>query len=300
MKKVLFYTLDKWAFGSLHHSLIKELYKHGVYGGLLDWTQQYTVEEFKLLCKSYDVIVTMPDAVMHLHNNYLVPLNKIIAVAHEQWDLYLANRDCNIEFIEKLKDNAVISNILVTTSKNLEIKRVPKIVNAGICFDNFYRPISQNLKRIGHGGETQKLNFFGVDRKRGHLVKKAIEGINNVELVMHSFYHYMCMPAYYETMDCMVMTSLEEAGGMPAMEAAAAGRLVIGTPVGYFEEHGPKGGGIVAPLEEEAFVKKLKDTLMFYRDNPTIYQIRCQQVQQYARDNYDWSKKIQPWLELLD
>lgn len=92
MKKVLFYTQNRWAFGSIHHGLCKELYKHNIYANLLDWTETYTSEEFELLNNTYDLFVTMPEAVLHLHYIYKVPLNKIIAVAHEQWDILLAKR----------------------------------------------------------------------------------------------------------------------------------------------------------------------------------------------------------------
>ena len=298
-KKVLFYTETKWAYGVIHNDLSKELYKHDIIADSLNWDLNYTQDEFDFFIRTYDIFVTSAPLVPKLHQHYNVPLHKIIATAHEQWDLYLANRDCGIDFFEDIKDFAVISNILVDLSKKLGIKKIPKITNAGINFDNFYTPINNSLKNIGYGGVKVSPNFFGTDRKRGHLVEKALEGIQNVNLITHNFYHYLCMPGYYGTLDCLVVSSSEEAGGMPAMEAAAAGRLVISTPLGYFEEHGPKGGGIVVPLDSEKFVQKTKETIIFYRDNPTLYKIKCQQIQQYARENYDWSKKIYPWLELL-
>ena len=73
MKKVLFYTQNRWAFGSIHHGLIKELYKHNIYGNLLDWTKRYTEEEFKYLDNTYDLFVTNPEAVMSLHQAYKIP-----------------------------------------------------------------------------------------------------------------------------------------------------------------------------------------------------------------------------------
>ena len=37
------------------------------------------------------------------------------------------------------------------------------------------------------------------------------------------------------------------------LEAAAAGRLVIGTPVGHFPRKAYQGGGILAPIEADKF-----------------------------------------------
>jgi hypothetical protein len=48
MKKVLFYNQNRWALGSIHHALAKELYKYGIIANLLDWTQQYSLEEIRL------------------------------------------------------------------------------------------------------------------------------------------------------------------------------------------------------------------------------------------------------------
>jgi len=299
MKKVLFFTQNRWAFGTIHHGLIKELYKHGIYSNLLDWCVTYTEEEFNLLTDVYDIIVTMPEAVLSLHYNYKVPLEKIVTVAHGQWDILLARQEANMDFYPQLKGFGVISNILKSKCNEWNISRVPDVVELGIHFDHFYSEPSNKLNMIGYGGSNETKNFFKQEIKRPNLIPYIVENIKDIHLYKHSFYNHLCMPAYYKQVDCIIMSSIEEAGGLPMMEAAAAGRLVIGTPVGYFEENGPRGGGIVVPLDEESFIEKTKEAILFYRDNPTIYKIKCKQIQQYARDNYDWSKKIQPWLELL-
>jgi glycosyltransferase involved in cell wall biosynthesis len=301
MKKVLFFTQNRWAYGSIHHSLIKELYKYGIYGDLLDWTISYTLEEFELLIDGYDLFVTMPEAVIPLHQSYKVPLNKIVAVAHGQWDLYLANRDFGNEFYENIAGFSVISKILVDVSKTIGIGRVPDITPCGITFENFYNPIENKyLKNIGYGGSTTAQNFSGVNIKRGYLIENVVNGIDGLNLVSHGFYHFMCMSSYYKKLDCVIIASSEEAGGLPAMEAAAAGKLVISTPLGYFEEHGPKGGGVVVPVDETEFVNSTREALIFYKNNPTEYWYKCKQIQEYAREHYDWSKNIEPWLNLLN
>lgn len=299
MKKVLFYTQDKWAFGSLHHGLCKELYKYNIYTNLLDWNKTYTYEEFELLNNTYDLFVTPPTVVLHLHYKYGIPLNKIIAVAHEQWDILLAKKEADIDFYPELYSYAVISKIVSDKSLEIGIPIVPKFVTYGIHFDVFYQPIHNSLRNVGYGGAKESFNFFGVDRKRGHLVEKVVSGIEDLNLVSHNYYNYMCMPAYYNKIDALVMSSSEDAGGLPVMEAAAAGKLIIGTPVGYFEENGKHGGGVLVPLDELGFLNETRKNLLYYRDNPNEYREKCQEIQNYARENYDWSKTINSWVELL-
>jgi hypothetical protein len=297
MKKVLFYTQDRWAFGSIHHGLCKELYKRSIYANLLDEDKEYTKEEFQLLNSTYDLFVTNPDKVLALHTNGGIPLNKIVAVAHGQWDILLANQTSNI--YPHIHSFGVISNILKNKCKEWNFSRIPKVVETGIHFDLFYTPPSKKLRVIGYGGIKQTYNFFNQEIKRGHLVEKACEDMEGICLKSSGSYSYLCMPSYYKTIDAVVMSSTEEAGGLPMLEAAAAGRLCIGTPVGFFEENAPKGGGILVPLEENQFVESVKETILYYKDNPGDYINKCLEVQNYARENYDWSNKIGPWLELL-
>jgi glycosyltransferase involved in cell wall biosynthesis len=97
----------------------------------------------------------------------------------------------------------------------------------------------------------------------------------------------------------VIQSSLEESGGLATMEGAAAGRLIIGTPVGYLGANGARGAGILVPLDEEGFLKETAKHLNYYRDNPTEYRQKCESMQQFARENYDWSVVIQNWVEVL-
>ena len=299
MKKVLFYTQNRWAFGSIHHALCKELYRHGIYANLLDWTQQYTADEFNLLNKTYDIFVTNPEAVLSLHRSG-IPLNKIVTIAHAQWDLLLARRDSGLDFFNEVREFAVISTILKTKAAEFGIVREPKITPIGIHVDMFKSNIHQELKIIGYSGLKVTVNFFGEDCKRGHLVEKAVNDVAGLQLAVHENYNHLCMPSYYKTIDCIIQSSTEEAGGLPAMEGAAAGRLVIGTPVGFLGENGARGAGIVVPLNEQGFIEETVKHLIYYRDNPAEYRQYCESAQQFARENYDWSVVIDKWIEILE
>jgi hypothetical protein len=299
MKRVLFYTLTKWAFGTIHCGLEKELYKHGIIANSLDWSEPYSIDEFRLLNQTYDLFVTNPEAVIHL-NSYGIPLEKIATVAHGQWDMLLARRDCGNDFYNALYRFGVVSDILKTKASEFGITRTPDVIPFGIHFDMFYKKPSDSLRRVGYAGAREVKNFFGTEIKRGHLVKDTINKIPSVNLIEHGFYTWMCMPAYYSSVDALVVSSIEESAGLPSLEAAAAGRLVLSTPVGYFEKYGPAGGGVVLPMSDDGFCSELRRQIDYYSLNPDAHKQKCLDIQEFARENYDWSKHIEAWVRFLN
>lgn len=302
MNKTLFYIENKWAFGSIHYGLCKELYLHQIHCDLLDWDKEYTKDEFKFLIDTYDNIVTTPVYVLKLHYHYGVPLDKIIAVAHGQWDILHAKQNADFDFYPKLKKFAVISNVLKRKCLEWQISIIPDVVETGIHFDYFYSKPAERLATVGYGGAKHTYNFFGKEIKRGHLVETAVQGIG-LQLKSHNFYNFLCMPGYYRSIHSLVMSSSEEAGGLPIMEAAAAGRLILGTPVGYYEEHSDtvdeERGGILLPIDEKGFISELTNSLIRYSKDSNLYIRKCLQIQEYAREHYDWSKKVIEWINLL-
>lgn len=299
MKKVIFFTQNRWAFGSIHHGLCKELYKYDIYSNLLDYDIQYTQNEFDLLIDIYDFFVTQPDSISKLLS-YNVPLEKIVAVAHAEWDINLSN----LHETEKITDNynihsyGVISNKLFNIVNNSNYKIKPTLVTNGIHFDTFYNQPSKNLNIVGYGGTMIGHNFTGIEIKRGYLVEQ-LANINNLIFYPNGGYNHFAMPGYYKKVDCIIMSSIEEACGLPMLEAAAAGKLCIGTPVGYFIENGLKGGGIQVPLEEQFFIAATSQLLNYYKYNSEEYYKKCLDIQEYARYNYDWSTVINQWIKLF-
>jgi glycosyltransferase involved in cell wall biosynthesis len=301
MKKVMFFTQNRWAFGSLHQGLVKELYEHGIYANLLDYTIGYSQEEFNFFIDTYDYFVTNPESIPQLMS-YQVPLNKIVAVAHAEWDIYVAARDMvhNITNYYDIHSYGCISDKLVDMFNdcNPHSKVKAKRVTNGINFHAFYAKPSDGLQKVGFGGKMVGCNFFGVDIKRGHLVQQAVE-MASLNFVPNGTYHYLAMPGYYKTIDSIIMASIEEAAGMPMLEAAAAGRLCIGTPVGYFKHNSEEGGGIKVRSDENGFLADVVETLEYYKANTEKYKQKCLDIQEYARYNYDWSKVIHQWVDLF-
>ena len=49
-------------------------------------------------------------------------------------------------------------------------------------FDNFYLPIKNSLEVVGYGGAKYVDTYFGVDRKRGHLVERCVQETEGLRL----------------------------------------------------------------------------------------------------------------------
>ena len=284
-------------FASIHHALAKELHKYGIYSNLLEWTKSYTPEEWAMLGESYDLIVTKVDGLPKLLSQGIPP-EKLAGVSHAEWDYLLTTQGGQApEFYSQIRKFGAVSPWLVEKSAELGIPRVPDLVTLGVFFDVFHSQPKESLSVLGYAGARDTKDFRGNDIKRGKLVYESLP--QGVELHEHQFYNWMCMPAYYPRLDAVAITSSQEGAGLPSMEAACAGRLVLSTLVGVFREHGPRGGGIVLPLEENELKTSLYDYLSFYRDNPEVYRRKCREIQEYARENYDWSKHIEAWVRFL-
>jgi len=295
--RVCFFTQNRWAFGSIHHGLAKELWKHGIYANLLNWDVSYSLDEMSAIADTYDVFITQPDGVESLHS-YGVEYGRMIAVAHGQWDMLYAKSKATCDFYPLLKGFGVISNVLKRKCYEWEISRIPKVVELGIHTSIYKNKIQPMLQYVGYAGAIKAGNWQGDEIKRGRLVEELCKD-SVFELVKKEIWNHLAMPGYYKRVDCVIMSSIEEAGGLPMMECAAAGRLPMGTPVGYFEENAPKGAGVLLPLDESDFLREGKMWLDYYRQNPSRYRAKCEEARDFARQNYDWSVKIKNWIDLF-
>ena len=146
------------------------------------------------------------------------------------------------------------------------------------------------------------LKTYGIEVKRGDLAEAAareaglgfkVAGWTGDQISFHD------MPDFYRNVDAVVASSISEAANLPVMEAAAAGRLVISTPVGHFPLKAYQGGGIIAPVEAEKFKSFTAATLRYYKDNPAAYVDKCRSIQEAAR-KFDWQYSIGEWIELIE
>lgn len=289
---VLFYTQNRWAFGQIHHSLIKRLWSHGIYAHLLDWTQSYSQLEFDLLNKKFETFVTTPEAVEHLKQRG-IPLSRIVSIAHHEKDITSAVTDYGVSNFEELKGYGVINNSLIDVSKKLGIKRIPFTLKVGIDFDHFYLPVNKTLEVIGYAGEIKSSMSDGSDFKRSYLIPSIIDRVK-LPLRSHEFFNHLCMSGYYTLIDALLVSSNYETAGLPAMEAAAAGKLVISPAVGYFDG----SFGVLCRTPDQEFLEDAVETIERFKD-PVLYKNICLSSQQCIKDHFDWSVLIKDWINII-
>jgi hypothetical protein len=297
VKRVLFFAGTAWAFGSVHFELVKYLHSRGLVADVLDFGRVYNRDEMAMMGQYYDCIVGVVGETWPLTDTYGIPHEKIVAIAHGEYDLQHVLEARPPEELDRFAGYGVISEWLLQLSADLGIRRVPKIVKYGVNYQRFLAPLASELRIVGYGGSMHRADPAGVDWKRGVLAQEAAEAAGLVFAPAGQF-HFLAMPQYYRKVDAVLVTSLREGFGLPAMEAAAAGRLVISTPVGGFPDQASLGAGITAPLGADEYKEFVIDRLTYCKDHPTDYVEMCRQIQQAAR-YLDWVHTVDDWIELI-
>jgi hypothetical protein len=297
MKRVVFFTETEWAFGVIHYELTKYLFCYGVSATVMPWNKAYTQLEVAELSDTIDYFISTPYGVAILIDSYGVAPEKCIAVAHAQMDI-----ECLMTFLpenrQRLATYSVVSDWLKEQSIALGVERVPTVTPIGINYNSFFAKPSQELRTVGYAGAINPNNIHR-HIKRPWLIQQSVAAAGLDFKIAHGYHNsWVTMPGYYKTVDAVVIASTEEGAGLPALEAAAAGKLVISTPVGIWLARAGDSGHTV-PIEETAFVEATVTWLNYYRDNPVEYRVKCAETQHHAR-RYDWANVIHHWAELIE
>jgi hypothetical protein len=299
-KKVLVYGYTKWSHGRVYYDLSKYLHRKGYIIDILDWQVNHS-EYFVNILAYYDVFMTALDGVKTLVDEYDVPYEKLIAISHSEFDIRMLIEQKGLEAFERFAAYGVVSEFIYGASITRGISRLPMVASIGVSYSEFHSEVSDELTTVGYGS-SMAVETFGVEWKRGALAEAAaraaglpfkVAGWTGGQTLFYD------MPNFYRGVDAVLISSVTEAGQLPVLEAAAAGRLVIGTPVGHFPRKAYDGGGILAPIEREKFVAFAAATLTYYKENPREYRAKCRAIQEAAR-KFDWRCSIQEWIDLIE
>ncbi len=299
-RKVLIYGYPQWSHGRVFYDVSRQLHRRGYIVDILNWREDHARYIAELI-PFYDIFMTAPDGVRTLTDSYGVPCDRVIVLAHHELEIKTLIDQKGVEVFGKFANYGVVSEFLYCASLLRGVPRVPKVASLGINFAEFYSKISERLATVGYAS-SMSVTTYGIEWKRGELAEAAareaelefkIAGSTANQMSFHD------MPEFYRSVDAVVTSSISEGAQLPVMEAAAAGRLVIGTPVGHFPRKAYEGGGIMAPIEADKFKFFTAQTLSYYKANPAAYQDKCHSIQEAAK-RFDWQYTIDEWVELIE
>jgi Glycosyl transferases group 1 len=301
MTSLLIFGYTQWAYGQLHNALAEQLRVRGWKVTIKDWRASHP--NLAAEAAQHDHVMTVFDGPQALAG-YGIPREKTTFVAHAEFDIQGIIATEGIDSFSRYRNYAVVSDSLACSSLALGVPRIPTVVRLGVDTDKYRRPVAERLRTVGYAARWERNTNSGVEQKRGRLAQSCAEEAG-LEFKRTEDTPMDQMPDFYASIDALIMPSLQEGAGLPALEAAAAGRLVIGTPVGHFPRLAYEGLGIMGPLDAKAFQRFAVERLRFFKDNPTAYRHACTAAQDAANSHHperpgrDWRHVVDDWIELF-
>lgn len=309
MKRVAFFVEPEWAYGVIHYDLTKWLHRHDVRAFVMPWNRQYTIQEVQELSDHIDFFVSSPAGLEALCiHHYQIQPEQCIVVCHSREDIEYFYK-LPKEFRDRVARYGAVSDwvkhewrpYIAEEEKAAGIDsaqgRKIFLCTLGIDYWSFHSPVRERLENIGYAGAYKVAHNAHI--KRAYLVDEVALK-TGLELKVAIQYHnlFSTMQGYYPKIGAVVICSTHEGAGLPLMEAAAAGCLVLSTPVGHWERGGLEGA-IELPIDEAQLVERCTEAISYYRNNPKEYRLRCQQMQDHAKQ-YDWSNgHLNSWIDLI-
>jgi glycosyltransferase involved in cell wall biosynthesis len=294
--RIVFFVEPEWAYGVIHYDLTKWLQQYDVKASVMAWTKQYTLDEVQELSQHIDYFVSTPSGLEALCiYHYKIKPEQCIAVCHSREDIVYLQR-LPVDVQNRIARFGAVSNWVRDEMVSMGITKPIQVCTLGIDYEQFYSPVAKELEIVGYAGAYKIAHNDHI--KRAHLVDQAVgrSGLG-LKIAMHYHNSFVTMPGFYPQVGAVVISSTHEGAGLPALEAAAAGRLVISTAVGHWDRIGIKGA-VEMPIDAEQFVEGCTETLTYYKNNPKEYQIRCLTIQEHARE-YDWKHHVESWVKLI-
>jgi glycosyltransferase involved in cell wall biosynthesis len=301
VQRVLFFIHDGWVFGKIHHELVKLLYPQYACD-VLCWTRRYSDQDMQHISQKYDLFVSTPDGCTTLHNYYNIPHCQMIAVVHQDYDIYSTLEHTNFRLtipeFDLLAGYAVICPLLVNISFSYGISRIPTVLPIGVFSDMYEREPSTTVNRIGYFSSFCRKDRGELDIKRGYLAHRVAEQ-SGVELVTQESTHFLAADRLYRDVDLVLFCSLIEGNPYPALEAFASGLPVLGTNVGRFADLSSSGGGFILPFEDDLFVAAAVDRIKLLQNNAELYSQMSAAAKQKSVE-FDWYTLKEQWLQFLN
>ena len=295
--KLLFFIDPNWAFGTIFTPLTKHLTARGWQADVLSWYVGYRLDEMQMMASNYDRIVTVASGLKVLLHDYQIPPSKIIVSNYSDYDITKAQQEGLPPVFNEVAGYFVPSHNLLSISLAMGITRIPQVLPIGLEMKRYEGVVPQSLKVVGYGTAYARKNHFGVEFKRGALAEKCAKAAG-LEFKAATSYNYLAVPAYWQTVDCLLASALYETAPIPQLEAAASGRLVLTSAVGNTAELACDDICTILPSNEADFEEVAVEMLRRLAMEGEWFQKRCAKAREGV-SRYDWANVIGQWMKFF-
>lgn len=292
--RVLYFFENNWVFGKIFNELIKFL-SPDIDGDFLCWTRLYSPLEAELLRDKYDLYVSTPVGCFFLHDTYGWPLEKCYAHVHSEFDIDDALQRFPAEYFTKLAGYSAVSSPIWRACVDRVTNRTPMLLPVGVTTANYIREPSTQIRRLGYFGRMSRSDHGQPDIKRGELARAVAEQ-TGLEFYQHENVHFLAADQLYKHVDLVMFCSTTEGNPYVALEAAAAGVPILGTPVGIFPALAKTGAGVLLPLDADQLVAEAVGHIRRLQDDPDAY-AKMSRAGRRASAAFDWVNIKALWIE---
>lgn len=294
--KILFFFENNWVFGKIHNELCKTLHPD-IYCDIADWGKSYNQNDFQNFLNKYNYIMTTPHVAKTLLS-YNIPHEKIIAIAHSDYDIFQSFAyGLTIEDFKKFKGYCVISPKLLTVSIAYKIPRIPKVLRIGLFTNNYPRNKNKKIYNIGFFSKLYR-DDCGFDLKRGSLVKE-VSSLLGIPFIHYEDLNFLGIEKSYSDVSLMMFASLTEGNPYAALEAFACGIPVLGTDVGIFPDIIKNGGGKIISFEKDLFINQSCSIIKQMNEDECLYTEMSEQAYQESK-KFDWCILRETWINYFN
>jgi glycosyltransferase involved in cell wall biosynthesis len=138
---------------------------------------------------------------------------------------------------------------------------------------------------VNNGGTEDKIERLG--------------GMEFVKRVVSGGKFWPGLPNVYNRMDVLLRCDSYYGLSFPVLEAAACGVPVIATNMGVDHHITKAGGGILLKKDESQLAEKVREAVIWMRDNPEERKVMGKKALREVRNNWKWEKQIPAWRRFL-
>ena len=296
--RIGFICEEGWSIENVYMGLTKELHKYGIdthiyYVGwnhqVRKYTSKYSIYEWTKIFNNFDYIVasTGPDFIDY-YNEISLPREKTILVLHAPWEIPQMVDVYGVKFLEQFASIISVSGRCIEGAKKLGVTTNIDLVQNGILFNRYYLPPAEKLINVGYPYPFITSHPW----KRTKLAGMIDGGVAIPETKLH----YSTMRQFYKNIEAIVYFSTTvEACGLCIMEASAAGRLVMSTNMGILEDL-PESPVVRLRMEDDEVIEDINKLVRIFKLYPDLYRQKCNIIQEFAREYYDWSYAVKSWI----